>query len=84
MLILTIASEVSFTTLKYLIILLSGKSRLQAIIEKKNVLFLRCVEFTCFYYCSSGAVQPAWQVQETQNCIHKSAAAGAGASVQTE
>lgn len=37
-----------------------------------------------FSSCSSGTVQLDWQVQETKNCIHKSAAAGAGASVQTE
>lgn len=37
-----------------------------------------------FFSCSSGAVQPARQVQKTKNCVHKSAAAGARASVQTE
>lgn len=42
------------------------------------------VRLMLFASCSSSTVQLDWQVQETENCVHKSAAAGAGASVQTE
>lgn len=53
----------------------------------KQSVFKVCgfkIEFMSCHSYSSGAVQLAWQVQKTKNCIHKSAAAGAGASVQTE
>lgn len=50
----------------------------------KPVFFAHGIYDFCYYPCSPGAVQLAWQVQKTTDCIHKSAAAGAGASVQAK
>lgn len=37
-----------------------------------------------FLLCSPGPVQPAREMQKTEDSFHESAAAGTGASVQTE